>query len=346
MRLLICTQKIDRNDPILGFFHLWVEELSKHYEKVSVVCLGKGNFDLPKNVSVYSLGKESGKSRIKYLYNFYRLIFKLRNDYDTVFVHMNPEYVCLGGLVWKFFNKKIALWYTHREVDLKLRIAEMFSDIIFTASKESFRVKSQKLKVVGHGIDLNKFPAVDSDFSIPLRILHLGRITKIKNIEIVAQAIRNLINDGVKIKELRLVGAPITFEDHEYKEQLKNLFNELNITNFVNWDESNSNGDTFSASTISINSAPDGGMDKAVLASLTVEKPVFVSNKAFKDLFGEYWDIFSYSYKDSNLLAERIKNFLNLTAEEKNKILSNLGDKVRTEYSVEALINKLVRKLK
>jgi glycosyltransferase involved in cell wall biosynthesis len=346
MRLLICTQKIDRNDPILGFFHLWVEEFSKYYEQVSVICLEKGDFNLPKNVSVYSLGKESGKSIIKYVYNFYHLIFKLRKNYDSVFVHMNPEYVCLGGLVWKFFNKKIGLWYTHREINLKLRIAEMFSDTIFTASKESFKLPSRKLQVVGHGIDTKKFPILISDFSLPLSILHLGRITKIKNIEVIAQVTKNLIDNRINIKELRLVGTPITNEDKEYKKFLQNLFGKLNISNLVNWDESNSDKDTFSVSTVSINSAPDGGMDKAVLASLAVEKPTFVSNQAFKNVFSEYWEMFSYPYKDSNLLTKKIENFINLNIEEKTKILSILGNKIRTEYGVEVLIKKIVSILK
>jgi glycosyltransferase involved in cell wall biosynthesis len=191
MRLLICTQKVDQNDPILGFFHAWVAKLAERAESIEVVCLERGDFNLPANVRVYSLGKESGHSRVKYLFKFYKLIFKLRNKYDTAFVHMNPEYVVLGGIFWKLFNKKIALWYTHREVDLKLRVALKFVDVVFTASKESFRLKSSKVNVVGHGIDPSKFPHVDSDFSLPIRILHLGRITKIKNIEVIINCVKS-----------------------------------------------------------------------------------------------------------------------------------------------------------
>lgn len=29
VKLLIITQKIDINDPILGFFHKWIEEFAK-----------------------------------------------------------------------------------------------------------------------------------------------------------------------------------------------------------------------------------------------------------------------------------------------------------------------------
>ena len=29
MKLLLVTQNVDRTDPILGFFHQWVEEIAK-----------------------------------------------------------------------------------------------------------------------------------------------------------------------------------------------------------------------------------------------------------------------------------------------------------------------------
>src|SRR3989338_3997811 len=96
MKLLIITQKVDKNDPILGFFHRWLEEFAKNVEKLTVICLGKGEYDLPENVRVLSLGKESGHSKIKYLRRFYKYIWMERKNYDAVFVHMNPEYVILG----------------------------------------------------------------------------------------------------------------------------------------------------------------------------------------------------------------------------------------------------------
>src|SRR3989344_4756264 len=117
MKLLILTQKIDKEDPVLGFFHGWVAKLAEKFEKISVICLQKGEFNLPNNVKVYSLGKKNKKlpvlSRAKYLTNFYRYILGLHADYDAVFVHMNQEYVVLGGWMWKLIRKKIYLWRNH-----------------------------------------------------------------------------------------------------------------------------------------------------------------------------------------------------------------------------------------
>src|SRR5680860_553091 len=103
MKLLILTQKIDIEDDVLGFFHDWVKEFSKHCDGMVVVALGVGRYALPENVKVLSLGKEVGISRIKYIRNFYKYIWQERNNYDKVFIHMNQEYILLGGLFWKIW---------------------------------------------------------------------------------------------------------------------------------------------------------------------------------------------------------------------------------------------------
>ena len=119
MKLLIVTQKVDQNDSVLGFFLSWLIEFSKHFEKLTVICLEKGEYNLPDNVKVYSLGKEIESKlqitnyklliRFNRIIKFYRLIWQNRKNYDTVFVHMNPEYIVLAGWLWKMMNKLISL---------------------------------------------------------------------------------------------------------------------------------------------------------------------------------------------------------------------------------------------
>ncbi|MDB5266908.1 MAG: hypothetical protein JWN89_723 [Parcubacteria group bacterium] len=341
MRLIICTQKLDQKDPILGFFHAWVEEFAKHCELVTVVCLEEGAHDLLENVRVFSLGKEKGRSRLAYLSNFYKTIVRTRHDYDTVFVHMNPEYAVLGGPIWKMMNKKIALWYTHREVDEKLRIGEKFADIIFTASKEGFGLQSRKVRVVGHGIDINKFPPITSDLSKDREILYLGRITKIKNIETILQAFP-LLPD---VSRLRLAGPTVTREDAVYKAALEKMIEALGIGQKVVWDGSGEDDRTFTPSTISVNASPDGGMDKAVLGSIAAGAPAFASNAAFRNVFGEYADTFLYPYGDERSLAEKIKAFLALPDDVRAHTLETLKGKVRREYSTEAVVGKIMAEL-
>src|SRR3989344_7648100 len=130
MKLLIITQKIDKNDDLLGIYHKWVKKIAAKCESVRVICLYKGEYDLPDNVKVFSLGKEKKKSNFLYVVNFYKYIWKMRKQYDVVFVHMNPEYAILGGLFWKIWGKKVVLWYAHYLSNLKLKLAIVFADKI------------------------------------------------------------------------------------------------------------------------------------------------------------------------------------------------------------------------
>ena len=336
MKLLILTQKVDKNDPILGFFHRWIEEFAKHCEKAIAICLQKGEYNLPGNVKVLSLGKESGVSKLKYILNFFKYIWQERKNYNVVFVHMNQEYVLLGGIFWRIWGKKIGLWYVHRQTNLKLWLAEKLVQVIFSSAPESFQIRSVKVKYVGHGIDRDIFKPSFPNGNGPIRFLYVGRITKIKNIDTIIRSING--------KPLTLVGEPITKEDKKYKQELNNLAEETKAVLF--WRGSVSNikmPQIYASHSISMNSTPDGGMDKAVLESLAVGTPVFTSNKAFVGLLGEQAHFFIYKYGDVEDLAKKLNSWLQNN--HKFEIMERLSTKVRTEYSVEVVISKITLNL-
>ena len=106
MKLLVITQKVDTNDQLLGFFTEWLKRLVGKFDKLTVLCLKKGQYDLPSNVKIISLGKDRGVSKLKQLSTFYFLLFTFRKEYDSVLVHMNPIWMVLGGLPWKLMGKK------------------------------------------------------------------------------------------------------------------------------------------------------------------------------------------------------------------------------------------------
>jgi len=286
MKLLIITQKVDDHDDVLGFFVRWIEEFAKHAEKVTVICLQKGTYNLPNNVTVLSLGKEERKGRMTYIARFYRYIWNERGNYDAVFVHMNPIYIVLGGVFWKLWSKKIALWYTHKQVDLKLRIAEKFSDIIFTASAKSFRLKSDKVHVVGHGIDMERFHPVAKEPHKKLNIISVSRIAPVKNIHIMIDAAEILKKDGI-LFEMKIVGAPITDADKIYFSQLEKEVQEKKLSGRVffvgaipykNIPAFYQSGDLF------LNLSKTGSLDKAVLEAMASGVNVLTSNEAFFEM--------------------------------------------------------------
>mgnify|MGYP001596940380 CR=1 FL=1 len=348
MKLLIITQKVDKNDPILGFFHRWLIEFAKHYEKITVICLQKGEYYLPDNVRVLSLDKENGVSRLKYLWNFYRYIWQERKNYDKVFVHMNPEYVVLAGWWWRLTHKPIALWYTHRQVNLKLRIAEKLSQIIFTAAEKSFRLPSSKVLVVGHGIPVEDFHCPsDKSVSQELIILHVGRITRIKNCDVLIKAGHELLGKITQPIKILFVGTAVTKDDGFYLQELDKLVKDLKMEQWVEFRGSVSPEqirDYYCQANLSVNLTPTGGIDKAVLESMASGTPVLSSNQSFALYFDKYQKKLLFKERDYRDLSEKINNLL-FESEQLSLIGDYLYRQVNQKSSLQKLISMIIEQI-
>jgi len=287
MKLLIVTQKVDEDDQLLGFFIDWLRLLADKFESIIVLCLEEGNYNLPQNVRVVSLGKDKGKSKLSQLLSFYKYI--LTGDYNSVFVHMNPIWAVLGGVIWRAKGKKTYLWYTHKSVTLKLRLAEKFSDKIFTASPESFRLKSTKVIVTGHGIDTDLFspnqekPVADHGL---IKILSVGRIAPIKNYGILVEAARVLRERGVGFV-VSMIGEPALKEDKGYELRLKNKINELGLEGnfkFLGKVGHKNLPPHYQSNQIFVHLSQTGSLDKTMLEAMASGMIVLSSNDAAKGI--------------------------------------------------------------
>ncbi len=314
MKLLVITQKVDLNDSNLGFFHRWLEEFAKHCEKLTVICLEKGEYDLPQNVKVLSLGKEGGVNKLNYLWRFYKYIWQERKNYDGVFVHMNPEYCILGGIFWRLWRKKIMLWYMHKAVNLRLRLGVLFADKIFTASRESFRLSSKKVEVVGHGIPVDVF--VDQPENVPteqLCLLAVGRNSPSKDFDTAIKAVQELNNN----KNL----SPIKFDIESSRK-----FNEM--------------PEIYHNYHILIHTSRTGSMDKVVLEALASGRIVITSSEAFAGLAKDEL-VYAFKAGDYQELAKTIEKIYN------SGIIKQLPNQsvieyVRKNHNLSVLIDKIM----
>lgn len=340
MKLLIITQVVDKNHAILGFFHRWIEEFSDHYEKVSVICLEEGVHDLPDNVEVYSLGKDARKSKIGYLLNFYKYIWSLRKGYDDVFVHMNQIYVLLGSFLWRLLGKRVGLWYAHGAVSMSLKVAVHFVDKVFTSTDQGLTVVTNKKTIVGQGIDLEVFYPREGSENHVLNLVTVGRVSESKNIDTLLRSCEILLNQGVNFT-FKVVGP----EDARYLEKMKELVNELNINNHVEWVGSVSQEnlpDILNTADVFIHDGSTNSLDKALLEAVLCNCVVISSNPAYKALYPNRESKLLFEPKDYQALSELIIGVGTLSQSKRKIIMQPVLDYISSNYSINNLISGII----
>lgn len=348
MKLLIITQKVDINDDNLGSFHDWLKKLASLAD-LFVIANYVGVYELPRNVKVFSLGKEKHARKIIKLLKYQSLLLNLLPKVDGIFFHMCPEYVIGAGLWPKFFGKKTLLWYTHKSVGWKLKLAEKLVDKIFTASKESFRLPSKKVEITGHGIDIDKFKPQTSNLAYrqaglkikknKFTIISVGRISPVKNYDLLIDAAeilksRNFLAGNWEIK---IAGASILESDKIYSEKLKEKIQEKKLESVIEFVGSVSNkniAEFYQSGDLFINLSDTGSLDKAVLEAMSCGLKILTSNEAFKNIVPEE----NFTANEPHIVAEKIEKLAKFPNINRNKFI----DYVSANHGLDNLAKKII----
>lgn len=343
MRLLIITQKVDQDDPILGFFHRWIVEFAKHCESVIVMCLEKGAHELPANVKVLSLGKEQKKSRGRYLLNLYRYIFQERGNYDAVFVHMNQEYILLAGFLWKIVGRKIYMWRNHYDGNWLTDLAAAWCTKVFCTSSYSYTAKYAKTVIMPVGINTDVFKPDQSIKRIDGSILFLGRISPSKKPDLLIKALDILAKQGIGYTAT-IVGDALP-KDEPYLRSLVEQVSLRGLQDRIIFKRGVSNDTTpalYSAHEIFVNLSRTGMYDKTMFEAMACGSLLVAANT---DLKGHIDARCIFVYDDTADLALKIASLLATNPDSKNLLRSELRRFVMEKHSLQDLGKKLIYEL-
>lgn len=335
MKLLIVTQKVDRTDPILGFFHEWIVEFAKRVEHVTVIGQQVGSHAFPRNVTVRSLQKEQGAPRKKQISLFKQYCLRERANYDCVFVHMTPIWILIGAPIWLFFRKPMYLWYEIKRGSLKLSLALLFVRKVFAASEHGLPAVSKKQVIVGHGIDLDQF-VPDAKKRKRGHVVSVGRITAIKHYEVILRAFAELPHSC----RLTIAGGTVTDADKQTKKELQELMHTLSIADRVTigWVAPDQMVDLLQRADLFLH-ASQGGLDKAVLQAMACGCPsVSVSEAAQAEL-----PLCCRATTDT--MAEKANALLTFSSDERTQLAADLRRIVEKKHSLEQCIARMVSAL-
>jgi glycosyltransferase involved in cell wall biosynthesis len=336
--LLIIAQTVDALDSNLGFFCSWIQSFATHAQHVYVIANKVGEYDFPKNVTVVSLGKEKGRVRVGRVVLFWRYLFQFVPRVDATLAHMCPEYVVYGGWLSRIMGKPLGLWYLHKSLTWKLRLAVQMVNYIFTAHEDGFPLHTNKLVVTGHGIDTALFDAPrDLDHST-LNLLTVGRISKSKNLLTLVKSAILLTQKLEKKVFFDIIGEPYLSEDTKYLTQLQSYVDEHNASSTIRFAGKVNHEHIpqyLAQADVFLNASSTGGIDKAVLEAFVAGVPVVTSNSAFRNMLQEKY---LFREGDPDVLAERIIGL-------KDHDVKEIQEKIKKENNLENTIKKISKQL-
>jgi glycosyltransferase involved in cell wall biosynthesis len=240
-------------------------------------------------VTVYSLGKELGRSEPRRLLTYYRLVHRVFTErpIDACFAHMAPLFAALFAPIAKPRGIPTLLWFAHASVTPTLRLAHAMVDRCVTPTRGSFPLPSSKLAIVGHGIDTELFhPPEQRPCSYAQTAVSVGRITPIKRIEEMLEAVAILRADRGLGLRLELVGGPATTRDHGYLSGLRRKAAELGVEGLVGFRGPFPYGQVaghYHAGALAL-SLSGGAMEKATLEAMASGCVPISRNAAFRAL--------------------------------------------------------------
>jgi glycosyltransferase involved in cell wall biosynthesis len=293
MRLLLFNLATDAEDSILGFTTRWIQVLAEKIAAIDVITMRAGKIELPKNVQVYSVGKEKGYSEFRRALEFYRILGTLlrHEHYDCCFAHMMPLFAVMAAPLFKLRRIPTVLWYTHKSVTMTLRLATRLVDRIVTASPESFRIPSPKVRVIGHGIDTEEFIPAKNRLTDQwtFKILTVSRLSPIKRIDLILEAVALLLHRQPELPIVfTIVGAALSETDRRYVAQLQRQIQETHlqeVVRFVGAIPFQEVVPYYQDADCFINLSETGAVDKAVLEAMSCGVVVLV-NPIFANLLG------------------------------------------------------------
>jgi glycosyltransferase involved in cell wall biosynthesis len=349
IRLLLLNLKTDADDSNLGFTIDWINALAPSCEYIDVITMQAGRLTVADNVRVYSVGKERGYGDVRRGLEFYRILFRLLRGrrYDVCFAHMMPLFAVMGAPLLKLWRVPIVLWYTHKAVSLKLKLAEKVSWRVVTASAESFRIASRKVRVIGHGVDTDLFrpSLMQRQPEQPFVVISVGRIAPIKCLNVLIDAAQGLYYE-LEFHRLRvsIIGEAAP-EYADYEKHLRELVETLNLQNVVEFAGGVSHERVvmeYQEADVMVNSSQTGSIDKAVLEAMACGLPVVASNEAFRDMLVRWEGLLFIPPDAPGKLAASIIRLKDMPAEDRTMLGKDLREIVVREHSMERLMQKLV----
>tara|TARA_B110000438_G_scaffold170703_1_gene163122 strand:+ start:293 stop:1348 length:1056 start_codon:yes stop_codon:yes gene_type:complete len=345
-KILVFNISTDSDNTSLGFAIDWLNELSEYYDEVDVVTLNKGKSHLLKeNINIYT-HESINLNKIKKFISLRKTIKNLliSNEYRFCLAHMTTALLLVSSTIFKFRKIQSILWYTHKGPTsivkrIVLYLGAIISDLIITASKNSFPLKFKKVTPIGHAINFKTFFRSKDNHEVK-DFLIISRVSRSKNLD---ESIQGFLDSNYgDSQNITIVGGPLTQQDEVYENYLLNKYSIYSNIKFVGSVRHTELNKFIDKSGFHINNTPEGFYDKSVLETLSSGVINFYSNSEYdKNTHPNYIDNLKFD-STKNDLSEKINAVYELENSMLLEIIKFSQDKVKQE-SLETLHQRILK---
>ncbi len=344
MRLLWFNLATDLDDPLLAFTNSWIREVATRVDSIHVITMRLGRVELPKNVRIYSVGKEKGFNEPRRALEFYRHLLRILHHeaIDVCFSHMIPIFTVMAAPLLRLRGIPIVTWYAHRSISVMLKLSHHLSSRMVSVNAASYPYFQDKFVPLGHGIDTSLFSPASAACSD--LILSVGRLSPIKDLDTLLQALVPLRNQGIFSQCVLVGGSP----PHHlpYAEKLRQMAQRLGLEKLVHFSGPASQLEVVSwyrRCAVHVNCSPrNNAIDKAPLEAMACGVPSLSSAESYRETFGRYADDLLFPQGNAKKLAERLSRLLSLSAAERQEMGAYLRQQVIQHHTLEQLAGRIV----
>lgn len=240
MKVIVFCQTLNNDDLALSDSLNRLSEFAKFkkIDKVFIISLtgniiSKNNYS--NKIEIHIINKKKKFFKLLKVYSILVPIL-LKNRINFLYVYMGNIFPIILSPLKLLFNFKILIWYGHLTKNIISFISLKFFSDIWLSSDNVYNIYNlNHFKNIGHGVDNNIFYSYINFFKRSDSLVCVGRISKVKNINLIIESLFLLKNINKISIKLIIVGAPYVTDDFKYKKYLEELIKTLGLESNVNF---------------------------------------------------------------------------------------------------------------
>jgi glycosyltransferase involved in cell wall biosynthesis len=309
-----------------------------------VLALRTGRYELPANVAVKQFGRSN---RLATTVAFYRAIARsLRHRPDFFFIYQGGPYPPLLVPLKLLTGIPIVHWKAHAFISRSMSwYARWCDDLILTSARAAFPMDLPKVRVVGQGVDTERFriderPALGD-------LIGVGRITPIKGIDQMVRAVAQANCSYGTAYKFNIYG-PTLAGDEAYAASVEELIERLGASGWVTLHgpvQQDRLPALLSAHRASLNFS-GGAIDKTSVEAMACGLPVVSNNDAIIEVMPP--DLHPILVCDKHSTEAQARSIHELLQRSEGEI-AGLGQRMRelavTGHSIERLFDRILEEV-